>query len=189
MFENLKDRIKKKNLILFGEIHGTKEIPNLIKKFLVEIAKEEDFNLRLEIPEEFQEKINKFIELGDNTILKDISFFLEPDNQDGRGSLEYLNLIKKIYDLNKNYKRNIKISCIDPNKDAQEEKERGVAENILKSLNDKKTFAILGDVHASKNPISFLGEKFLPAGAILFNQLGNKMFSVRVLPKKGEFFS
>ena len=189
MFENLRDKIKDKKLILFGEIHGTKEIPKLIEKFLIEIAKTEEFNICLEIPEEFQEKIDEFMESGNDDVLENIPFFLEPDNQDGRGSLEYLDIIKEINNIDKNYKRNIKIFCIDSNSDNQERRESYLAENILKKISDKKTFAILGDVHASKSFVSFFGKKFLPAGGILFNKLGNKMFSTRILPKKGEFFN
>ena len=60
MFNNLMDKIKDKNLVIFGEIHGTKEIPELLSEFFSEIAKEEDFDVCLEIPMEFQDNIKDF---------------------------------------------------------------------------------------------------------------------------------
>lgn len=189
MFNSIKNKIKGKKLILFGEIHGTKEIPNLIEEFLIDIAKEEDFDLCLEIPEEFQKNINEFFEQGNENKLKEISFFSKPYNQDGRGSLEYLNLIKKIYEINIEYNKNIKIFCIDSDANNQEEKEQLIASNIIKVLKNKKIFVILGEVHASKGFISLYEKRFLPAGAILFNKLKNKMFSIRILPTKGRFFN
>jgi len=189
MFEIIKDKIKDKKLIIFGELHGTKEIPKLISEFFLEIAKEDDFNVCLEIPSEFQEEISKFLISGDKNKLENISFFSNKYNRDGRNSAEYMNLIKTIYFINKTYKKNIQIFCVDPNANTQNKKERGIAENITKILDTEKTFAVLGDVHASKKRLSFGKTDILPAGFILFNKLSNKMFSIRILPKKGEFFN
>ena len=65
MFDDLKNRIKDKNLIIFGEIHGTKEIPRMISQFFSEITKEEDFNVCLEIPVEFQDNIEDFFRVNE----------------------------------------------------------------------------------------------------------------------------
>lgn len=85
--------------------------------------------------------------------------------------------------------RKINIFCIDPNKDSQRESEEGIAENIIKILDNKKTFVILGDVHASKNPVLFWEHRIITAGSIILNKLKNKMFSIRLVPTKGNFYN
>ncbi|MBU2496743.1 MAG: hypothetical protein KJ767_01645 [Nanoarchaeota archaeon] len=189
MLEELKEKIKDKSLVIFGEIHGTKEIPELLSRFFVEIAKDEEFNICFEIPTEFQEKISLFMRNGDDNLLRNSSFFSKNKFKDGRNSIEYLNLIKSLYDINLKNKMNIEVFCIDSIANNQKEKEEGLAENILKSLQNKKTFAILGSIHASKKPIQFKGIYIIPAGNILFKKLNNKMFNINILPNKGHFFN
>jgi len=182
MFKILKEKIKNKSLILFGETHGTKEIPELLSQFFTEIAKEEDFNICLEIPGEFQENIEDFFKI----------------KNDSRNSLEYFELIKNIKKLNKKYNRQIKIFCIDINsnfkieneKNIQNKREEIMAENIMKILgNNKKTFSILGNIHASKKIILISKTRIVPTGFILFNKLKNRMFNVNISPKSGTFFN
>jgi len=174
MFEKIIKKIEDKELIIFGEIHGTKEIPEKISEFFSEYVKENDFDICFEFPEEFQGRIE--------------DFFKEP-NPDGRNSLEYFNLIQNIKKLNAKYNREINLFCIDPNAENQEKKEEEVAENILKNLSNKKTFAILGEIHASKNPISFGELKIITAGSILLDKLKDKMFSLRLISTKGKFYN
>ena len=177
MFDEIKDKIKNKGLIIFGEVHGTKEIPEMLSQFFSEIAKEEDFNVCLEIPEEFQENPYNFFKMDDNEI------------SDGRNSLEYFNLISKLKILNKKYNKNIKLFCVDPIAHSQEEKEDGLAKNILKSLSGKKTFAIIGNIHAYKKIINLAELKITTSGSIVSDNLNYKMFSINISPKKGEFFN
>ena len=182
LFKEIHNKTINKNLVIFGEIHGTKEIPDLLSKFLSEIAKEEDFNLCLEIPQEFQKNIE--------------DFFRDKKFNDGRNSLEYFRLIQSLKNLNKRYGRDIKIFCIDAKSNviidnksnAQNTRERIMAGNITKHLN-KKTFVILGCVHASKNIIRFQEKIIVPTGNILYKKLRDKMFSINILPIAGEFYN
>src|SRR3989344_7858827 len=153
MFDDIKEKIKNKKLVVFGEIHGTKEIPEMLSQFFSELAKEEDFDICLEIPTEFQNNIKGFFNICEKNI----------KNSDGRNSLEYFRLIQNLKKLNEKHNRNIKIFCIDMGlnilldnkKNLQNIREEIIAKNILKSLSNKKTFAILGNVHASKKIINF----------------------------------
>ena len=184
MFKDIKNKIKNKELILFGEMHGTKETPELLSHFFSEMAKEKDFNICLEIPQEFQNNIEDF-------------FKNNKKFNDGRNSLEYYNLIQNIKNLNKKYNRSIKLFCIDINsnfnikndKDIQNIREREIAQNILNVLDKKKTFVVLGNIHASKKSLSLGQIKIMPSGTILFNKLKDKIFSINFLPKKGKFFN
>ncbi len=183
MFEELKDKIKDKKLILFGEIHGTKENYRMLLRFFSEIAKEQDFNLCLEIPIEFQSQIDSFMKNGNYNILKKIPFFSK-ENLDSRNNQEYINFIKEIYKINLKNQKNIKIFFIEPFAYNQEEKEMGLAKNILKLINNEKIFVILGDIHASKKQINLFGPKIIPTGLLVLNKVGKKMFNVRLTQKK-----
>jgi len=185
MIKEIISKIKNRELILFGEIHGTKEIPEFLSKFFSEIAKEEDFNVCLEIPSEFQKNVDSFFK------------FNKEKHGDGRNSLEYLRLIQNLKNLNKKYGRDIKIFCIDmgsgihvwDEKDIQNFREKIMEKNILKYLRDKKTFVIMGDIHASKKPILFGKLKINPVGSRLANKLKDKIYSIRIAPTRGNFFN
>ena len=97
MVQEIISKIKGKKLVLFGETHGTKEIPELLLNLFRDLAKRENFNLGLEISNEFQN--------------------LEPDKilssskEIGTGGLiseEYIKLIKEM-------PKNIKLFFIDKN--------------------------------------------------------------------------
>src|SRR3989338_1857948 len=147
MVQEIISKIKGKKLVLFGETHGTKEIPELLLNLFSDLAKNEDFNLGLEISDEFQN--------------------LEPDKilssskEIGTGGLisnEYIKLIKEM-------PKNIKVFFIAPNSiKNQEEMEKEIADNILKLADDKRIFVILGNLHASKNKIEMENLKIVPAG-------------------------
>ena len=172
MFEEIKNKIKDKKLILFGEIHGTKEIPEFLFKFFSELSKEESFNVCFEIPINFQENSKEFFEN------KELS--------DGRNSKEYFELIKNLKNLNEN----INIFFVAPLEiKSQEDIEKGIADNVRNILSDKKTFVILGDIHASKKSLSFGELEIKTAGSILFNELKENLFSIRIMPESGEFFN
>src|SRR3989344_2174783 len=97
MLKEIIPKIKDKQIILFGEMHGTKEIPERLSTFFNEAAKKESFNLCLEIPEEFQNvELDKILPLA-----KEIG-------TSGLISEEYIKLIKKL-------PKNINVFFIAPN--------------------------------------------------------------------------
>ena len=67
--------------------------------------------------------------------------------------------------------------------------EREIADNILKLVDDKRTFVILGDIHASKNKIEFGNLEIVPAGFLIYQRLKDKMCSILLKSKSGEFFN
>ena len=172
MNQKIISETKDKKLILFGEIHGTKEIPGLLSKFFSELAKKEDFNVCLEIPDEFQNvELDKILALSKET------------GTSGLISEEYIKLIKEM-------PKNIKVFFIAQSSiKNQEEMEKGIADNVLKLINDKRTFVILGSIHASKNKITMGNLDIVPAGFLIYQKLRDKMFSVLLKAKSGEFFN
>lgn len=172
MIQEIISKIRGKKIIIFGEIHGTKEIPEMLLNFFKNLAKDEDFNLGLELPEEFQSiKLDELINLAEET------------DTSGLISKEYIKLIQEI-------PKNVKIFFIVPNiVKNQEEMEKGIADNILKLINGKRTFAILGSIHSSKNKITIGSLDIVPAGFLIHQKLKNGMYSILLKAKKGEFFN
>ncbi len=172
MIQDILSKIKSKRLILFGEIHGTKEIPELLLNLFSDLAKTEDFNLGLEIPNEFQ-----------NIELDKVFQLIKETGTSGLISEDYIKLIKKM-------PKNIKIFFIAPSTiKNQEEMEKGISDNILKLVNNKRTFIILGNIHASKNRIMTENFDIVPAGFLIYQKLKDKMFSILIKAKSGEFFN
>ena len=186
MFKEIIPKIENKRIIIFGEIHGTKEIPEMLSQFFVDIAKMYEFDLCLEMPVEFQNQINYFMENGNSNLLRNISFFSRKNCSDGRNSLEYIKLIETIHKINLTNNKKIQIFCVDSLTNNQNEKEKNMADTILDLSKNKKIFAILGDVHASKREISIGGTKIIPAGLLIFEKLKDKMFNIRIAPRDKE---
>ena len=179
IIHQITSNIKNKKIILFGELHGTKEIPEMLSNFFLELAEKETFNLCLEIPDEFQNKIDSYMENGNENILKSISFFSKKYCTDGRNSLEYVNLLGGIRRINVTRNKKIKIFCVSLTETRnQEEAEKGIANNIMKSINNKKTFAIMGSIHASKRAIEINNQKIIPAGLLIYKMFKEKEIGV-----------
>ena len=54
MFERAYRKIKNKDVILIGEIHGAREIPLLLKKYFDRMSNVYSFDIALEIPKNNQ---------------------------------------------------------------------------------------------------------------------------------------
>lgn len=192
LYNFLKQKIEGKKLVLFGEIHGTKEIPEMLSEFFEKYAKDHDFNICMEIPSENQRWIDNFLLIGQDSYLKEMPFF-KYSNSDGRNSLEYFNLIKNIYKVGLKIAKDIKIFCIDSSnledyKD-QNEREIIIANNIKKVYLDRTTFIIIGNIHASKNVINLQASKIIPVCYHLLNEFKDKLVSINFMPKAGRFFN
>ncbi len=192
--QELINRIKEKQIVLFGELHGTKEIPKLLEEVFSALAKEETFNIALEIPSRYQLTIDKFLLEGKEDYLIQSDFFLETVSSDGRNSLEYLNLIKKIYHLRKEYKRPINIFCIELDEvlneeSAQDQKEKELSKSIMTIAKKGHLLVVLGDIHAAKKIIKIGDQKIVPLGYVLSKKFFGKVMSVRFSPRKGSFFN
>ncbi len=172
MIQEIMPKIKNKKVILFGEIHGTKEIPTILSRFFKELAKHEDFNLCLELSKEFQNKKSD-----------DILPLAKKIGTSGLINEEYIKLIKEM-------PKNVKVSFIVPNEiKNQEDIEKGISNNILKLVNNKKTFVVLGNIHASKKRVKIGNFNITPAGFLIHQKIGDEMFSVLLKAKNGEFFN
>jgi hypothetical protein len=155
----LKEMILGKQTVLLGELQGTKEIPELLTQFFIDLHKEMEFTVCLELP--------------DND---DIESTLREHIPEGKGSMQYLQLIRKLRE------DGIKVVFVDAEETTH--REEIIAERILAERG--LVFALLGDVHAAK---VILFGKLKPAGSILARKLGSRLVSIHVRPEAGEFYS
>lgn len=188
LFKLIKDKLKEKEIFFFGEVHGTKEIPLILSLFFEFI--DYPYNLALEIPSDYQERINNYLKSGDENVVYNCLFFKNSEESDGRNSQEYINLIKKIYLLNKNKINKIKILCVDISLDtmisSQNERESIIAGNLLKAAKFKKLFVVIGNVHAYKNIFTYENNNIYTVAYLLRKE---KVLSISLLPTKGEFYN
>ncbi|MFH1209832.1 MAG: hypothetical protein V1663_03515 [archaeon] len=181
-YNYLLKRVKDKKLLLFGEIHGTKEIPLIIQKIITLLK--DDINLIfLEIPKDQQKYINDYVKsINENDLFK-MPFF-KNSNKDGRDSKENLYLIKCLLDFN------LKIICVDPNeiKDRDYLMYREIKENL--NLDNKKiNIFITGNFHASKEKIVINKKEFIPCGYYLRGWLKNDLIIVNFVINNGNIYN
>lgn len=135
-------------LITVGEMHGTHETPQFVlglAKLLV--GRGLAVLLAVEIDEENQADIDRFVSTGDIQFLKSAPFFRRP-LQDGRSSEAMAQLLSGVRSLN-----GLRIVCFDPKRSSNDqERDRKMAENIRKAhdrLRPDIIIALAGNIHAS----------------------------------------
>ncbi len=193
LFNFIKNKLIKRKIVIFGEVHGTKEIPLEFSDFLSKYILIKDFNLCLEIPSNEQGKINEFLDSGNLALLENTQFFSNSSESDGRNSIEIIKLINKVYELNKKYDKSIKVQCVDLNYDLVVDellkRDEIIVNNIKNALSDFQTLVLLGNFHAMNQKFVLNGLEFETVGSILKKEFGNHILTVDIAPKKGEFFN
>ena len=182
-FEDFIKELNKGRLILLGELHGTKEIPEIVKQIIINLGDKLGL-VFLEIPEDQQKYINQYIMSKDEKDLFNIPFFRNP-TKDGRDSKENLLLIKCILEpINK-----IKIIFVDPNK--IKDREYLMYRNIKEKLKSQSNLSIFltGNVHASKEEITINEKRISTCGYYLKKWLGKNLISVNFVANKGSFYN
>jgi len=184
-FSQLINKINKYQLIVLGEIHGTKEIPLVIEKILKHLIKELDF-IFLEIPKHQQRYIDAYI-ISKNHF--DIPFFTKQKN-DGRASREIFFVLKFIKDYMFIDMKQIEIICVDPdvikNRDFLMYKE---IKKYLRNKNHKKGIFIAGNVHASKEKLKINNKFVIPCGCYLKKDFGKELTSINITANKGAYYN
>lgn len=105
----IRDFLGSKKVILVGEIHGTRTVPELFGNIVASLASNKERTLViLEINQSSQSSIDEFVKTGDERALKKDPFFSR-DYQDGRSSRAMVDLIRKLSTLS-----NVIILCMDP---------------------------------------------------------------------------
>jgi hypothetical protein len=134
---------KGKKLVMFGELHGTKEMPAYTAAVVAQAAKKfQNVYVGLEFPVEVQKNIDRYMANGDIRALKETKFFTDPNFHSGRGSeamIAMLNDLRKI--------PNIHVFCFDLGS-SREARDTAMARRIISvinSLNSPKIAKTLQD--------------------------------------------
>lgn len=142
--EDFKNLLKKKSVLIVGEIHGTCEVPNLTLQLAKKMSgNDSKLTIALEINKNYQKDIDEYLKTGDFDKLISIEYFRF---KDGRTSIAMGQLIKKLKRL-----RNIKIVCFDVNSNSAIEINRDslMAINLIEHLIYGKLLVLTGNIHAN----------------------------------------
>jgi hypothetical protein len=142
-------------LLLIGELHGTREVPRLVASLLVKLGEIGYQGLGLEVPHELRPAL---IGWADGRATEPPSFFRQP-SRDGRGSIEVLQLVKDARALH------MDVLCFDQSADQPArtwaDRDRWMARNLLQQWSTlsagTRVIAICGSLHARLAPERGLG--------------------------------
>ena len=183
------------DIVVFGEIHGNKETPEVFLAAICQYLESEDGEIRvaLEFPSEIQISLNAFLgsDGGSDAVQRFLSHpFWRRASQDGRSSIAMLNLIEALRKIGASTRRLISVTAIDgksiyrpiPYPDLSRD---GVMAanitNLSRESIDDVVLALVGNAHAERSPraeTSF----FTPAASLIEGEL----LTVLVLPESGD---
>lgn len=185
IFFNLQNKI----YILIGEIHGIKENVEILKLFTELYFTKYDGKLILafEWPMQLEKEINDYIQNRGNLNWRKWEFIKYKDGRIFKEHIFFLKWIKRInFRLQKS--QQIKIRCFDAIAKKWNERDKKMANVLLRDIKDKKTkvIAMMGNFHASKKPFVFDRVKYIPLGSYLPK---NKTISVKLEYISGYFYN
>jgi len=176
-FEEFIKDIKKQNIIILGELHGTAEIPQHMLKIISGLS-DSFHTIFLEIPVSQQKYIDSYFISKDESLLQEIPFFKEP-SMDGRGSQEYLLFIASLKKMKK------RVLCFDPSEPTQRDYKMYL--NIVKSK-IQRCIIVTGNVHACKQILKLQGEDIKPLANYLAEKFG-PVISVNLSAIAGMYYN
>ncbi|EIL88112.1 hypothetical protein UU9_13388 [Rhodanobacter fulvus Jip2] len=165
------DGLPRGKLLLFGEMHGSKETPALIAQLACFLSKHQEVAIGLEIPSRDQPLIDAYLaSRGTNASREKLmsSVFWKTD-RDGRSSAAMFELIDAIRDL-KEHGRAIDLFAFDDQPGTTLERNVAIANGIrrfVKEHREAKVVALMGNIHAMQDPMNIGKEKLVPSGYLL----------------------
>lgn len=148
--KGLTDYLKSIKIIILGEVHGTKQVPALFSKMVRSVADNKSKTLViLEIFQSSQNSIDRFLQTGDESILRQDTFF-NRNYQDGRSSQAMVNLLKELAKM-----PNVTVLCMDPpmgSNDVMTGQDRDTAMAAFintQRISYDRTFVLAGNIHSS----------------------------------------
>jgi len=135
-----------KKVIVVGEMHGTAEVPDFVYQLTRHLKKKYPVTVALEINEDFQSDIERYMRTGDDQILKQCGFF-NTAFKDGRSSIAITELIKGLRSLS------ISVVCFDidtaTNRNPTINRDSIMALNLGRSIHEGKLVVLTGNLHAN----------------------------------------
>ncbi len=148
------------DILIFGEVHGTQEVPQVISNLLKGLQPLGYGALGLEIPYSEQEPLRRW---AIDEAHEPPQFFMHPLG-DGRGNEQVLTLVRNV--INSNWH----VLCFDGHSISNwKERDRIMAESLLtewaRICPDEKVVCICGNLHSRLSPSSHNGDKYWPSFA------------------------
>ncbi len=144
--QKLTNNLESTKLFILGEMHGVKENVNIIYTLFKKFGFR---RLALEWEPKLKDVIEKFLESGE------LNFDTIKDSSDGRITAGHFALIKKL----KSEGMLEHVVCFDEGSEAEwNKRDLNMARNILANLSDTPTLAVVGNLHAKMEPITFEDE-------------------------------
>ena len=183
------------DVVLFGELHGNRESPEVFLAAICQYLLSEDRKVRvaLEFPTEMQQSLEIFMESdGDrDAVLQFLSQpFWQENRGDGRSSVAMLTLVDQLRQLRTLNQRLVSVTAVDgwwmnrPIQYSGIDRDSVMGANIAslaQEFDDDVVFVLVGNIHARRTPPA--GMNFLsPAGSLVEGELLN----VLILPESGE---
>ncbi len=165
--------IAEKRVVWFGELHGTREAPELFLG-LVKLVSSRDAKppvVALEIPTTEQRAINRYLTTGDDAVLRSSAFF-NSEIKDGRSSIALVQLLSKL-----RTEKKAAVFCFDAAQaTSPQERDTAMANNLLtcaKQYPDATLLVLSGNVHARVIEGTSWDRAYRPAAFQLSKQLGS----------------
>jgi len=153
------DNLKRKRLVMLGEIHGTNEMPDFTFQIVAALAKRRKITLGLEFPSDLQPLIDAFLVSGDIEPVKHSNFFQDRNYGSGRTTGAIIALLDNVRRL-----KNVKILCFDiPFKSKLEPRDTLMAENVISYQGthpDRELVTLSGNYH-SRLDHEFMGAEIM----------------------------
>ena len=141
--ESFLDTLRTQHVVLFGEIHGTKECPAVFAAMVKALSSRRHVIVGLELPTSLKASISLFMKNGDLDGLAEQPFFQQPALHTGRGSEAILHLLEELRCLN-----NVAILCFDTGSDGSRSRDTLMAEFLWKNLSSHHPLLVLsGNIH------------------------------------------
>jgi hypothetical protein len=174
------------HILIFGEIHGTQEVPQLVSDYLERLQPLGYGALALEIPYSEAETLWRWA-TGETQGIP--QFFSHPSG-DGRGNEQVLALVRKATQLN------FRVFCFDAELAGNwQERDRIMAENLLNKWEhtcpEKKVVCICGNLHSRLSPSSHTRDPYWPSFATNLQILKPDVVvqSINIVFHQGAFFN
>ena len=174
------------DILIFGEVHGTQEVPQLIGDHLERFQRLGYVALGLEIPHSEQESLWRWA-TGEN---QEVPQFFRHPSGDGRGNQQVLSLVRKAAKLN------FYVFCFDADLARNwQERDRMMAENLLAewahTCPDKKVVCICGNLHSRLWPLSQTHDRYWPSFAANLRSFKSDVVvhSINIVFHQGAFFN
>ncbi len=158
------DSIAEFKIVTIGEMHGSQEIPQFTLDLYSQLKLlKKNIIIGIEVPEENQNLVDKFVQSKDRSLLKQSKFFIRR-LQDGRSSEAMVNLLEML-------PKDTIVICFDAqNANSEQERDQKMAKNIIKAYKNLQPtlFIILaGNIHSRIEIGTPFDSDFQPMGYLL----------------------